>query len=154
MRFVLLRVSKGGAPWADDAVATWIARIKRWSSFEEVVLRPELFRGDVDAVRRAEGERIQRALRDRDRLIVVDERGAVPTSDAFRAALVEAGHEVAGRVVFAIGGPYGHDEALRRRAHQVLGLSPLILNHEVARVVLVEQVYRALATHHGAPYGH
>jgi 23S rRNA (pseudouridine1915-N3)-methyltransferase len=58
------------------------------------------------------------------------------------------------RLVFAIGGPYGHAPALREKAHRVLSLSPMVLNHELARVVLVEQLYRAHSLLFGGKYHH
>jgi 23S rRNA (pseudouridine1915-N3)-methyltransferase len=57
-------------------------------------------------------------------------------------------------VVFALGGPYGHGAALRQAAWRTVRLSDLVLNHEVARVVLYEQLYRAMMQLAGAPYHH
>jgi len=59
-----------------------------------------------------------------------------------------------GTVVFAMGGPYGHDPSVRAAAWRTVRLSDLVLNHEVARVVLYEQLYRALTLLEGAPYHH
>jgi 23S rRNA (pseudouridine1915-N3)-methyltransferase len=67
--------------------------------------------------------------------------------------MVDAGRRH-GTVVFAIGGPYGHGEAVRARAWRTVRLSDLVLNHEVARVVLYEQLYRALTLLEGVPYHH
>ena len=62
--------------------------------------------------------------------------------------------EAIGQMVFALGGAYGHSPELRRRANMSLSLSAFVLNHEVARVVLVEQIYRAFTILDGTPYHH
>ena len=55
---------------------------------------------------------------------------------------------------FALGGAYGHAPIVREKARTVLSLSSMVLNHAVARVVLVEQIYRACTIRAGEPYHH
>lgn len=151
-RFRLLRVGRGRDPWADEAVAEWTKRLRRAGGLEEEELKPEPFHGDVAAVRDAEAARILGRLGPRDGLVCLDERGERLDTPAF-AALVD-GLRQQGTVVFAIGGPYGHGEAVRARARRVVRLSDLVLNHALARVVLVEQLYRAITLLEGTPYHH
>ena len=154
MRFAVLVVGKGGAAWADEAVADWSKRIRRYGRIDEEAVKPEPFRGDVEAVRRAESERLLQRLGDRDRLVALDERGDDLDTAAFAALIKGCRDGGVHRLVFALGGPYGHDPALRDRAWKVVRLSSLVLNHEVARVVLVEQLYRAITLIEGGPYHH
>ena len=126
--------------------------MRRWGGFEEEELKPEPFKGDVEAVRAAEAARLLARVGPRDALVTLDERGERLDTAAF-ASMVEAGRRERS-VVFAIGGPYGHGEAARARAWRVVRLSELVLNHELARVVLVEQLYRALTILEGVPYHH
>jgi 23S rRNA (pseudouridine1915-N3)-methyltransferase len=126
--------------------------MRRWGGFEEEELKPEPFKGDVEGVRAAEAARLLARVGPRDALVTLDERGERLDTAAF-AAMVEAGRRERS-VVFAIGGPYGHGEAARARAWRVVRLSELVLNHELARVVLVEQLYRALTILEGVPYHH
>lgn len=114
-------------------------------------MKTQVFRGDVEAVRHAEGSRLQRAS-GTGILIVIDERGERLDSRAF-ATLVDQSRQ-RGQVVFALGGAYGHSEETRRAAHRVVRLSDLVLNHEIARVLLYEQLYRAMTLLTGAPYHH
>jgi len=120
---------------------------------EIVELRPEPDRGDPAAVRAAEGRRLLERIGPRDRLVVLDERGLAPDTPAFRDLLVE-GLGAEGRLWWAVGGSWGHDEAVRQRAWRVVRLSSLVMNHDLARVVLVEQIYRAFTLLHGVPYHH
>ncbi len=126
--------------------------MRRWGGFEEEELKPEPFKGDVEGVRAAEAARLLARVGPRDALVTLDERGERLDTAAF-ASMVEAGRRERS-VVFAIGGPYGHGEAARARAWRVVRLSELVLNHELARVVLVEQLYRALTILEGVPYHH
>ena len=149
---MLLTVGRSRAGWASEAIAEWAKRLGRAGGFEEVAIRAEPFRGDEERVRQAEGERLLEHVGPRDRLVVLDERGDRLDTKAF-AALVDAARQ-SGRVVFAIGGPYGHAEPVRAAAWRTVRLSDLVLNHEIARVVLVEQLYRAITLLEGGPYHH
>ena len=115
-------------------------------------MKAETFRGDVEAVQKAESARILKSLGPRDQLVVLDERGTSVDTRAF-ASILEEG-QARGRLVFVIGGAYGHHASLRERAWKVLRLSDLILNHEVARVLLHEQIYRGVCVLSGHPYSH
>lgn len=150
-RLRVLRVSKGRAAWAEPAVEQYAKRLRRQGSFSEETVKPVTFKGDVDAVRQAEAERLLKKAGN-DVLVAVDERGEAPDSHGFSAMLAEWNLE--GTVVFVIGGAYGLDASVRKRARAVVRLSNLVLNHEVARVALVEQLYRAIAIHQGTPYHH
>lgn len=147
-------VGRPSSGWAQDACDDYARRCVRWGGVGAIWVRHEPFRGDVDAVRAAEGERVTRALGDRDRLVVLDERGDDVDTEGFTRLVDRARTEGATRLVFAIGGAYGHAPASRVRAWRVIRLSSLVLNHEVARVVLHEQIYRAFAALHGVPYAH
>ena len=149
----MLIVGKGGTSWADEAVADYAKRVRRWGGIEAIAVRNEPFRGDEDAVRQAEGERVLAQVGPRDRLIVLDERGDELNTNSWRA-LFDSARNDGGRLVFAIGGAYGHAPEVRAKAHKSVRLSGLVLNHEVARVVLYEQIYRVLAAIHGVPYAH
>jgi 23S rRNA (pseudouridine1915-N3)-methyltransferase len=154
LKLVVARVGKGRTNWADEACADWQKRLARRLPIEELLVEPEPFRGDVDAVRQAEAARLLDRVRPSDRLIAVDERGEAPTSEGFAAWIEGAAAAGTGRVVFALGGPYGHGPLVRERAWKVLALSSMVLNHELARAVLFEQLYRASTLIWGGSYHH
>ena len=154
MKMLVLVVGKGGNAWADAAVADYSRRVRRWGTIEERAVKPERFRGDVDAVRAAEGQRMLAKVKPRDRLVVLDERGDDLATDDLVALVRRCRLDGTQRLVFAIGGAYGHDPSVRGAAANVVRLSSFVLNHEVARVVLYEQLYRVNATIAGVPYHH
>jgi len=154
VKIVLLRVGRGRTTWADEATADFSRRLGKALPFEERLLKPAPYKGDRAQVRRQEGARIRGAIKSGDRLVLLDERGTQPTTEGFAEWMSSAQRSGVRRLVFAIGGPYGHDPALRSEAWRVLALSKMVLNHELARVVLVEQLYRVSTILWGGQYHH
>jgi 23S rRNA (pseudouridine1915-N3)-methyltransferase len=154
VKIVLLRVGRGKTTWADEATADFSRRLGKALPFEERLLKPEPYKGDRVLVRRQEGARIRAAIKNSDRLVLLDERGAQPTTEGLAEWRSSAHRSGVRRLVFAIGGPYGHDPLLRSEAWRVLALSKMVLNHELARVVLVEQLYRVSTILWGGQYHH
>jgi len=149
-RFHVLLVGRPKAAWAQRAVDDYQKRIRRLGGVAEHVVRTERFRGDEDAVRRAEGDRLRQQAR--GSLVCLDERGIDVDTPGF-AKLVDALRQ-RGPVSFAIGGAYGHCPHTRSAAAKTVRLSSLVLNHELARVLLYEQLYRSLTLLEGHPYHH
>lgn len=154
MKAVLLRVGRGRTAWADEAVKDYARRLPRNLPFEEERVKPTRFRGDVEAVRAAEAEALLARVKPGDRLIALDERGELPTTEAFTGWIDDSARAGVRRIVFAIGGPYGHGPAVRKAAWKTLALSRMVLNHELARAALVEQLYRASTLLWGGSYHH
>ncbi len=153
MKIRLVTFSRGRTGWADTAAKDYGRRIARYTSFEEVQAKP--YRGSaVGEGQRDEGARLLKLVRPREWLIVLDERGDSLSSEAWATLLDSAGQERAGGLVFAIGGAYGHGEAVRTQARRCISLSPMVLNHQVARVLVLEQLYRAWTILRREPYHH
>jgi 23S rRNA (pseudouridine1915-N3)-methyltransferase len=104
----------------------------------------------AEQVREREGERLAARVEGAD-LVVCDERGDAMTSAGF-ARFLQGARESARDVAFVIGGAYGVAPALRDRAAHRLALAPWTLPHEMARLVLAEQLYRAGTIVRGEPY--
>ena len=154
MKHRVVVVGKGGCRWADEAVADYTKRMRRFGGIDEVAVRSETFRGDVETVRTKEAERLLARVEARDRLIVLDERGVDLDTSGFVDLVQQCRMGGVPRMTFAIGGAYGHAPSTRDRAWRVVRVSSLVLNHELARVVLYEQIYRAWTIIQGIPYHH
>lgn len=152
MKLAVLAVGKLRSRELAAAAADYAARIARRAKFEHLEIREE--RGQDAAARRREAARAEAALRPGDYLVLLDERGRQMSSRELAALLAGRARAGGGRAVFAVGGPWGVDESLRRRAGMLLSLSRMTLPHELARLVLLEQLYRALAINAGHPYHH
>lgn len=154
MKLVVASVSKTSFVWAQEAARDYLERLSRYGPAEEWVLKPALFHGDVEAVRIEEGTRLLGRLKNGDQLVALDERGELLGTQGWADLLERAARMGCRRLVFAMGGPYGHGPAVRQQALKVLSLSPLVMNHQVARVVVLEQLYRVQALRRGEPYHH
>ena len=102
-----------------------------------------------DSVPGRERDQILALLRPEETLVALSEEGRVQDSIAWAQALDGM---ASGRIVFVIGGALGLDSALKARADWVLSLSPMTFPHELARLLLIEQLYRAQSILHGSPY--
>jgi len=105
----------------------------------------------AEAIKAWEGERLRAHTPPRSYVAALDPRGRGLTSEEFAAWLTRR-EEEARPLVFLIGGHLGLDEATLAQAHERLALSRLTLTHELARLVLLEQLYRALTIKTGHPY--
>lgn len=104
----------------------------------------------VEQVKAQEAEIISKALSPRDVVVVLDERGQQFGSVDFARKLESL--QVQGPLVFIIGGVYGLDASLRNRADLVLGFSQFTFTHQMIRLLLVEQLYRAYTILQGKTY--
>ena len=86
--------------------------------------------------------------------LVLDERGITMTSPQLAQLLQKIDNNAMGRACFIIGGAYGRDEAVRQRAWKLVSLSSMTFPHELARVLLLEQLYRAECIIRKVPYHH
>ena len=101
-----------------------------------------------------EGREILQRLRPKDRLILLGEDGDAYDSETFAAFLSREISAAPGRVVMAIGGPYGVSGEVKARADLSLSLSPMTFPHELCFLFLAEQLYRAFSIMHGTKYHH
>jgi len=142
------------APHWKAAAAHYLERLKHWRHIQEHVVK-DADAGLPEAERtRLEGQRLLRIARADDYLICLDERGKSMSSRAFAAFLDEVSANASRTPCFALGGPFGLAETVRSQARFVLSLGPMTLPHELARVMLLEQVYRAEAILRKTPYHH
>lgn len=140
------------APWARAAVADYLERIGRYAAAARVDVKAA--RGDGEEAAREEGERILRAARigPRDRLVALTPLGEGLDSAAWARMVESWAGDGAARVVFAVGGAGGLAPAVLEAAERRVSLGPQTLSHELAQVVLCEQLYRAWTIVRGEPY--
>ncbi|MDO4271396.1 MAG: 23S rRNA (pseudouridine(1915)-N(3))-methyltransferase RlmH [Candidatus Saccharibacteria bacterium] len=130
-----------------DAVEGYQQRLRAPFGVDWVLL-PYSTRQGAEA-RSEESERLASHIKPTDFVILLDERGKQLTSPAFSEAL--SSHD---NIVIVIGGAYGVDDSLRRRANLMMSLSAMVFPHQLVRLILIEQIYRAQCIYHGHPYHH
>ena len=99
-----------------------------------------------------EGAKLLARLDASDHVVLLDSTGKSLTTEKFAAWLCKHRDQSTRNLVFVIGGHEGISESLKRRADSCLSLSPLTFTHEMARCVLLEQIYRAFNVIQGFPY--
>jgi 23S rRNA (pseudouridine1915-N3)-methyltransferase len=134
------------------AIREYETRAARYWPLDVIEVKEEPARGNaVAVVMRKEGERLLARVPASARVILCDAGGDSLDSVAFAGALQEQ-RERAQDVAFVIGGAHGVGDAVRSRADRRLALAPWTLPHELARLVLAEQLYRAGTIGRGEPY--
>lgn len=133
------------------ATDDYLERLESYLPVEEIEVDPGTS-GDPSARKREEAERIRAAIPEGAVQIALDERGNTPTSESLADWIEE--QMVAGRgyLSFVIGGAFGLDAEVRRSSAWTFALSKLTMPHELARLVLAEQLYRSLTIVRGEPY--
>ena len=152
MRVVIAAVGKPRDRHLAAAIDDYEARVARYWPLDVVEVREGSGRGISPELAKArEGDRLLERLPAAVALVVCDEHGDRLTSSEF-AAVVNAARDRARDIAFVIGGAFGLADSLRARATRSIQLAPWTLPHELARLVLAEQLYRAGTIVRGEPY--
>ena len=150
-KITVLAVDKLRSGHFAEAAAMYLKRARRFEKVVEIEVKAAKGARDAGEARRIESQRLLARRPSEAMLVALDERG-VQWNSARWASWMGEQLDVAKPICFAVGGANGHHEHLRSNANVVLGLSAMTLPHELARVVLYEQIYRALTMIHGVPY--
>jgi 23S rRNA (pseudouridine1915-N3)-methyltransferase len=155
MRLVIVAVGQKMPAWAQTAVDDYAKRFGADVSLEIKTVKTEGRHGQsVDATMNAERKRLQGvldALRS-PRVVVLDERGAALTTAGLAEKITHWQSLSVADVALIIGGPDGLSTDFKAAAHERIQLSHLTLPHALARVLLVEALYRAVSLNSGHPY--
>ena len=144
MKLRLISIGRDRSQLFEPAVQEYAARVRKQLPLELVELKEQPSRDK-------EAELVLSRLAPRELLVCLDERGKLLSSPELATRLGRWRDE-SRDVAFVIGGDEGHAESVRQRAELVWSLSPLVMPHRLARVVVAEQLYRALTILRGEPY--
>ncbi|GAB1719720.1 MAG: Protein of unknown function DUF163 [Nitrosospira sp.] len=152
MKFIICAVGHKTPDWVAAGFREYARRMPHEAAIELVEIKPEKRTGlKVEQLLDAEADRILAAMPSRRRVVVMDERGR-QWSTARLAESVRNWMREGGDTVFIIGGADGLAAAIRNSADEVLALSALTMPHALARILLAEQLYRAVSLIKGHPY--
>jgi 23S rRNA (pseudouridine1915-N3)-methyltransferase len=151
MAIKILAVGKRHESWVSEGIERYEKRL-RTPFLTEWVLLPHSSL-DGDRARQEESERILSRLNAHDYVVLLDERGKMIDSPRLSGLLTEQ-LNASQQVVIIIGGAYGVDETIHSRASLVWSLSTLVFPHQLVRLILAEQLYRAQQIENGSAYHH
>lgn len=147
----ILAVGKKHESWVAEGIARYEQRLKAPFTTSWQLL-PHSSRED-DAARTEESERLLSKISPDDYVILLDERGTNLDSPSLSSYLLSP-LQRSQSVVLIIGGAYGVDQSVHQRANLIWSLSKLVFPHQLVRLILAEQLYRAQAIASGSPYHH
>ena len=156
MNITLLTVGKTKTGYVAEGIGEYLKRLKRYVPYEIVELPDVKNAGRIskEEQKEAEGKAILSLLTPADHLTLLDERGRQYTSTELAERLQGLMASGKKRLVMVVGGPYGFSKAVYDRANDMLSLSKMTFNHEMVRLFITEQVYRAMTILRGEPYHH
>lgn len=149
----IVAVGKLRAHYAAPACAEFAKRLGAYYPLDVVEVKASDGSQPEQAMRE-EAERILKHVHDDDCVWLLDRTGAELASDELSGRLGQVGNAGTRRLVLVVAGTYGASDALRRRADFVWSLSRLTLLHEWARMLVLEQLYRAAKIARNEPYHH
>lgn len=156
MKIQLWSVGKAHESYVKEGIEDFTNRISKYYPVEWKILSPaRQTNNSVEAdIKKQEAATILQALQKDDYLVLLDERGKHFTSPALAKWLQQRANESTRQLVFLIGGAFGVNDALFTRANYTWSLSPLVFPHQLVRLILCEQIYRACTINRNEKYHH
>lgn len=156
MKIQLWSVGKAHEPYVKAGVEDFTRRAGNYFKVEWLLLPAPKNAGQLSEadLRKREGEIVLETLEKDDYLIALDERGKMLSSEGLAQLLQTRANESTRRLIFLIGGAYGLDAAVMKRANLSWSLSQLVFPHQLVRLILAEQVYRACTILKNEKYHH
>lgn len=152
MKIHLWSVGKAHETYVKSGIDDFTKRIGRYYPADwNIITSPKNAGSDL---KKKEGEVILNSLQKEDYLVALDERGKQISSEELAGVLQSRANESVKRIVFLIGGAYGLDEAVLKRADFTWSLSKLVFPHQLVRLILAEQIYRACTIIRNEKYHH
>lgn len=156
MRIQLFSVGKAHEPYVKAGVEDFTKRISNYFKVEWMIIPPPKNAGLLSEtdLKKKEAEPILQGLDKDDYLIALDERGKQVSSEGLAEMIQARANAGTKKLVFLIGGAYGIDETVMKRANYTWSLSQLVFPHQLVRLILAEQVYRACSILRNEKYHH
>jgi 23S rRNA (pseudouridine1915-N3)-methyltransferase len=156
LKILFLSVGPLKKDYTREGFKDYLSRINRYVKVEEVEVKEGLGtkKAPIIDVKRKEGTRLLEKIKENDLVVALIVDGKQPDTKEFARVIEDALSGSAKRLVFITGGSYGLHESVLSRAKIKLSLSTLTLPHEIARLVIAEQVYRAFTIIRNEPYSH
>lgn len=156
MKILLLSVSKAHESYIAEGVADFTKRLNKYFASEWKIIPPAKNAVSLtkEELKKAESKLILPVIQADDFLVLLDEKGKMFSSVALSEFIQHKANTGVKRIVFLIGGAFGVDEEVRKRADYTWSLSLLVFPHMLVRLILSEQLYRACTILRNEKYHH
>ena len=157
MKIKLVTVGKLKEKYLKDGIAEYSKRISRFAAVEMIELADEktpdrASDSENEKILNLEGNRILSKIGDREFVVVLAIEGKILSSEEFSKQLEQASINGYSTLTFVIGGSLGLSKEVKKRANLSVSFGRLTLPHQLMRLVLIEQIYRAFTIQQGSPY--
>lgn len=156
MEICLLSVGKIASAWISEGIHKFETRICKYLKFSSIIV-PDIKNNrnlSQESQKEEEGRLLLQQVTASDQLVLLDEKGKELTSREFADWIQKQMNSGRKRLVLVIGGPYGFSKDMYSRADTKIALSKMTFTHEMAKLILTEQIYRGLTILKGEPYHH
>lgn len=156
MKFQFWSVGKAHEGYVKEGVEMFSKRITHYYTSEWNIIPVPKNTATLNEteVKKKEGEAILNNLQKEDYLVLLDERGKLLTSEGLATFIQQRANDSVKKIVFLIGGAFGVSDDVVKRANFKWALSPLVFPHQLVRLILSEQVYRACTINKNEKYHH
>ena len=156
MKISLWSIGKPHEPYVKPGVEEFSSRLNRYFTTEWRIIAPPKLAASMseEQLKKAEAVIILGMLSKEDQLVVLDEKGKMLDSIQLANMIQSSANESTRNMIFLIGGAFGVDHSLLQRAHFKWSLSALTFPHQLVRLVLAEQLYRACTILRNEKYHH
>jgi 23S rRNA (pseudouridine1915-N3)-methyltransferase len=156
MKLHFWSVGKANEPYVKEGIELFTTRIANYYPVEWLIIPPlknAAQLGEAE-LKKKEGEVILQKLQKDDYLVLLDERGKLLNSEGLATFIQTRANESTKNIIILIGGAYGVSEEVIKKANFKWSLSPLVFPHQLVRLILAEQVYRACSIIRNEKYHH
>lgn len=156
MKIELAVIGKTSIGYLKQGIDEYIKRLKHYVPFEIKYIDDIKNTKNIseDQQKRTEGAKILSLLDKSDFVVLLDEHGKEYTSMQYSSYIQKRMLSGSKKVVFVIGGPYGFSQEVHDRANDKISFSKMTFNHEMIRLIFMEQLYRAYTIINHEPYHH
>jgi len=156
MKIILVSIGKNSDPYIQEGVKDFTSRINRYYPTEWVIIpSPKNAHSfSKNELKKKEADLILQIIKKEDYLVALDERGKLISSEGLSNLISGRAMDSVKQIYFIIGGAYGIDETVLKRADFIFSLSKLTFPHQLVRLILAEQVYRACTIARNEKYHH
>ena len=156
MEIVVLSVGKITSLWIKEGVDLFESRLHKYIKFSSIII-PDIKNSKTltrETIKEEEGKLILDKILSSDFVVIMDEKGNEYSSREMAQWIQKQMNAGKKRIVFIIGGPFGFSVPVYERANAKISLSRMTFTHEMAKLILSEQLYRSMTIIKGEPYHH
>lgn len=155
MKIILVQVGKTNHPYIEKEIAEFKKRLSKYIPFEIITL-PEAKnkKKSIDEQKKEEANHILKELKPSDAVLILDEKGKEFTSPDFAKFIQKKMNQAPKRIVFVIGGAFGYHELVYKAHKEKIAISKMTFTHQMVRLFITEQIYRAFSILNNSPYHH